>query len=175
MPGPRGRSWLFMQCTRSSLPGDIKQPALYFERIKMRKTLAILTLLTVCMGMWPSSVFGQNRELPAQATDHRAEVSYPVHRDTSSRPLREMFDTGAPQKPARGGRDFEPGRPDSAGNANPKGIDPLAGKSVGSPNTFADPKASTVGTPVDPNFRVAPPDTTGDLGPNHYVQWVNLR
>mgnify|MGYP003351309569 CR=1 FL=1 len=22
---------------------------------------------------------------------------------------------------------------------------------------------------------VAPPDTTGDLGPNHYVQWVNLR
>jgi hypothetical protein len=86
-----------------------------------------------------------------------------------------MFDTGAPQKPARGGRDFEPGRPDSSGNANPKGIDPLAERSVGSPNTFADPKASTVGTPIDPSARVAPPDTTGDVGPNHYVQWVNLR
>jgi hypothetical protein len=141
----------------------------------MRKTLAILTLLTFCLGMWPSSVFGQNRELPAQATDHRAEVSYPIHRDTTSRPLREMFDSGESPKPARGGRDFEPGRPDSVGNANPKGIDPLAERSVGSPNTFADPKASTVGTPVDPNFRVAPPDTTGDVGPNHYVQWVNLR
>ncbi|MBI1925319.1 T9SS type A sorting domain-containing protein [Candidatus Poribacteria bacterium] len=23
-------------------------------------------------------------------------------------------------------------------------------------------------------FRVAPPDTNGDVGPNHYVQWVNL-
>jgi len=22
---------------------------------------------------------------------------------------------------------------------------------------------------------VAPPDATGDVGPNHYVQWVNLR
>jgi hypothetical protein len=35
--------------------------------------------------------------------------------------------------------------------------------------------AGSFGTPVDPAARVAPPDTTGDLGPNHYVQWVNLR
>jgi hypothetical protein len=125
--------------------------------------------------MAPTASFGQNKDLPAAATEHRAEASYQVHHDTTSRPLREMFDTGAPQKPARGGRDFEPGRPAPVGNANPKGIDPLAERSVGSPNTFADPKASTVGTPVDPSLRVAPPDTTGDVGPNHYVQWVNLR
>ncbi len=131
----------------------------------MRKTLAILTLVTVCLAMAPTSAFGQNRDLPAAAIEHRAEASYPTHRDTTSRPLREMFDTGAPAKPARGGRDFEPGRPDSAGNTNPKGIDPLAERSVGSPSTFADPKASTVGTPIDPNARVAPPDTTGDVGP----------
>ena len=37
------------------------------------------------------------------------------------------------------------------------------------------PNAATNGTPIDPNARVAPPDTTGDIGPNHYVQWVNLR
>ena len=28
---------------------------------------------------------------------------------------------------------------------------------------------------MDPSYRVAPPDTTGDLGLTHYVQWVNLR
>ncbi|HEX8852206.1 MAG TPA: hypothetical protein VF754_01895, partial [Pyrinomonadaceae bacterium] len=40
---------------------------------------------------------------------------------------------------------------------------------------FAQPKAATIGTEVDPSARVSPPDTTGDVGPNHYVQWVNLR
>lgn len=141
----------------------------------MRKTLAILTLITVCMAMAPTAAFGQNKDLPAAATEHRAEASYQVHKDTTSRPLREMFDSGERQKPARGGRDFEPGRPEPVGNSNPKDIDPLAERSVGSPSTFADPKASTVGTPIDPSLRVAPPDTTGDVGPNHYVQWVNLR
>lgn len=141
----------------------------------MRKTFAVLTLITVCMAIAPTAAFGQNKDLPAAASEHRAEASYPVHHDTSKRPLREMFDSGERPKPARGGRDFKPGRPDSSGNDNPKGIDPLAERSVGSPNTFADPKASTVGTPIDPNARVAPPDTTGDVGPNHYVQWVNLR
>ena len=60
-------------------------------------------------------------------------------------------------------------------NSNRPFTDPLADKSVGVPSALAEIKASTNGTPVDPNFRVAPPDTTGDVGPNHYVQWVNLR
>ena len=145
-----------------------------FERKEMRRTLAIVTLLTLCFATWPASAFGQ-RQLPPQAIEHRAEASPEVHHDTTTRPLREMFDRGEKPAPARGGRDFEPGRPEPVGNAQPKGIDPLAERSIGSPNTFADPKASTVGTPVDPSARVAPPDTTGDLGPNHYVQWVNLR
>jgi hypothetical protein len=51
----------------------------------------------------------------------------------------------------------------------------LVDRSISSPSTFGEPKAATGGTPVDPSFRVAPPDTTGDVGPNHYVQWVNLR
>jgi hypothetical protein len=86
-----------------------------------------------------------------------------------------MFDRGDRPDMARGGRDFEPGRPQPVGNTNPAGIDPLVERSVGAPSALALPKAGTVGTPVDPSFRVAPPDTTGDLGPNHYVQWVNLR
>ena len=140
----------------------------------MRRTLAIVTLFTLCFATWPASAFGQ-RQLPPQAIEHRAEASPEVHHDTTTRPLREMFDSGERPKPARGGRSFEPGRPAPVGNAQPTGTDPLAGKSIGSPNTFADPKASTIGTAVDPSLRVAPPDTTGDLGPNHYVQWVNLR
>jgi len=86
-----------------------------------------------------------------------------------------MFERGERPSVARGGRDFEPGRPEPVGNVNPGGIDPLVDRSISSPSTFGEPKAATNGTPVDPSFRVAPPDTTGDVGPNHYVQWVNLR
>lgn len=136
----------------------------------MRKSLAIFALLTVCLAISPLSTYGQSD----QAIEHRAEVTQPVHFDRS-RPLREMFDRGDRPDMARGGRDFEPGRPQPVGNTNPAGIDPLVERSVGAPSALALPKAGTVGTPVDPSFRVAPPDTTGDLGPNHYVQWVNLR
>ncbi len=143
----------------------------------MKKTFATLALLTLCIAtLWPASMLAQNNgSLPAQALENRAEVSGPVHHDTSARPLREMFDRGDRPAVARGGRDFEPGRPQPVGNVNPGGIDPLAEKGVSSPSAFAQPKAATNGTPVDPSFRVAPPDTTGDVGPNHYVQWVNLR
>lgn len=141
----------------------------------MKKTVAILALLTLCLATAPFSTSGQNNNsLPEQAMEQRAEVSQPVHYDRS-RPLREMFDRGDRPEMARGGRDFEPGRPEAVGHTNPSGIDPLVERSIGSPSALALPKAGTVGTPVDPSFRVAPPDTTGDVGPNHYVQWVNLR
>jgi hypothetical protein len=109
-----------------------------------------------------------------QALEHRAEVTRPTHYDTSSRPLRDVEPSAVPER-ARGGRDFEPGRPQPVGNSNSTAVDPLAARSVGASRADVMPKASTVGTPVDPNARVAPPDTTGDLGPNHYVQWVNSR
>src|SRR5215218_9417994 len=109
------------------------------------------------------------------ALRHRAEVSFPVKFDKTPKPLREMFDTGERPEPARGGRDFEPGRPQPVGNRITPFTDPLADKSVGVISALAEIKASTNGTPVDPQARVAPPDTTGDVGPNHYVQWVNLR
>ena len=109
--------------------------------------------------------------LPPQA---QAVVSLPVHSDRTSVPLREMYDRARPPA-ARGGRDFEPGRPSPVGNTNPVVVDPLAAGGVGHSSAAISPLASTTGTPIDPSARVAPPDTTGDLGPNHYVQWVNLR
>lgn len=137
----------------------------------MKKVFALLIAGALCViAFLPLSISAQSEV----AQQHRAEVSQPIHHDTS-RPLREMFDRGERPASARGGRDFEPGRPEPVGNINPGGIDPLAGKSISSPAAFAQPKAATNGTPVDPSFRVAPPDTTGDVGPNHYVQWVNLR
>ena len=109
------------------------------------------------------------------AQQHRAEITRPVHFDKSAKPLREMFDTGEKPQPARGGRDFEPGRPQPVENNNRPFTDPLADKSVGAVSAAPEIAASTAGVPIDPSNRVAPPDTTGDVGPNHYVQWVNLR
>lgn len=119
----------------------------------------------------PLIVHGQSET----ALRHRAEISRPIHFDTTTKPLREMFETGERPAPARGGKDFEPGRPQPVGNSNGSFTDSLAERGVGSPSALAEIKASTIGTAVDPAARVAPPDTTGDVGPNHYVQWVNLR
>ena len=138
----------------------------------MKKLHAVFMIFVLCaVSSLPLAVRAQS----AVAEQHRAEVSYPIKFDKTPKPLREMFDTGENQKPARGGRDFEPGHPQPVGNQNRETIDPLAAQGVGAPSALAEPKAATVGTPVDPSLRVAPPDTTGDVGPNHYVQWVNLR
>lgn len=139
----------------------------------MKKLHALFLIVILCaVSSLPLTVVQSQSEVGQQ---HRAEMSHPIHFDKTTKPLREMFDTGEPQKAIRGGRDFEPGRPQPVTNVNREFIDPLASKGVGSPAALADPKASIVGTPVDPQARVAPPDTTGDIGPNHYVQWVNLR
>ena len=139
----------------------------------MKKLHALLMIAILCaVSSLPLAVVQGQSDVAEQ---RRAEVSFPIHFDKTPKPLREMFETGEPQKPARGGKDFEPGRPQPVGHANKEFTDPLAARGVGLPSALADPKASVVGTPIDPAARVAPPDTTGDVGPNHYVQWVNLR
>jgi hypothetical protein len=137
----------------------------------LRRTLAIVAFAALGLALCaPSSVLAQG-----QSAEHRAAISQAIHHDTTSVPLREMFERETPG-PARGGRDFEPGRPEPIGHVNPAGVDPLAVSGTGSVSALGiDTAASIGGVPVDPNARVAPPDTTGDLGPNHYVQWVNLR
>jgi hypothetical protein len=149
----------------------------------MRRSFAVFTLLMFCfVALAPISVLGQGGgdiiirggAPQSQPGDQQGEISDATHHDKTPRPIREMFERGERGVP-RGGRDFEPGKPQAVGNSNPAGIDPLVDRSISSPSTFGEPKAATGGTPVDPSFRVAPPDTTGDVGPNHYVQWVNLR
>jgi hypothetical protein len=141
----------------------------------MRKILVLVVLTALCnLTFLPAAARAQTGGAPPQAVASRGEISRAVHFDTSTKPLREMS-APKPQAPPRAGRDFEPGRPQTVGNTNPGGIDPLADKSNAAFTAFAQPKAATIGTEIDPSARVAPPDTTGDLGPNHYVQWVNLR
>ena len=138
----------------------------------MRKIHALLMITVLCsVTSVPLMVQAQSDT----ALQHRAEISYPTKFDKTPKPLREMFDTGEKPEPARGGKDFEPGRPSPVSDRNTPFNDPLAEKSISLPSALAEIKASTNGTPVDPAARVAPPDTTGDVGPNHYVQWVNLR
>ena len=138
----------------------------------MKKIHALLLITLLCsITSMPLMVHAQSDT----ALQHRAEISYPTKFDKTSKPLREMFDTGEKPAPARGGKDFEPGRPQPVQNSNKPFTDPLAEKSVGLPSALAEIKASTNGVPVNPAALVAPPDTTGDVGPNHYVQWVNLR
>ena len=138
----------------------------------MKKIHALLMMVILCLvSFMPLTVQAQSE----RALEHRAEISYPIKFDKTTKPLREMFDTGERPEPARGGRDFEPGKPERVSNTNKPFTDPLADKSVSAPSALAEIKAATNGTPVDPSFRVAPPDTTGAVGPNHYVQWVNLR
>src|SRR6185369_4864847 len=113
----------------------------------MKKLHAVLMMFILCAVSSLPLVAHAQSEIAEQ---RRAEVSYPTKFDKTPKPLREMFDTGENQKPARGGKDFEPGRPERVGNDNRPAIDPLAEKSVGLPSALAEPKASTVGTPVDP-------------------------
>ncbi|MGH9361489.1 MAG: hypothetical protein ACRD2T_06185, partial [Thermoanaerobaculia bacterium] len=68
------------------------------------------------------------------------------------------------------------GRPDGAG-----GPDPLRQTEAQLPSATATPAPliSFEGLSDDDNaallgFRVVPPDTEGDVGPGHYVQWINL-
>src|SRR5215216_1831486 len=125
--------------------------------MSVKKFHALLMMLILCtVSSIPLMVQAQSDT----ALQHRAEISFPVHFDKTTKPLREMFETGERPEPARGGRDFEPGRPQPVGNRNTPFTDSLADGSVGSPSALAEIKASTGGTPVDPNFRVAPPDTT---------------
>jgi len=138
----------------------------------VKKLHALLLMLILCtVSLMPLMVQAQSET----ALQHRAEISRPIKFDRSPKPLREMFDTGERPGPARGGKDFEPGKPQKVDDTNRPFDDPLAEKSIGLTSALAEIKASTSGVPVDPTFAVAPPDTTGDVGPNHYVQWVNLR
>src|ERR1700716_2713885 len=112
----------------------------------MTKLFTTLVLVALCIAVLPTSILGQNLETVSeqaeQSIEQRGEVTKPIHHDRS-RPLREMFDTNEKTGPARGGRDFEPGRPLPVDNTNPVVVDPLVERSVSMPSALSLPKAGT--------------------------------
>src|SRR6476619_6395365 len=97
----------------------------------VKKFHALAMIVVLCAGAsLPLAVQGQSEV----AEQRRAEISNPIHFDKTTKPLRDMFDTGEAPRKARNGRDFEPGRPQPVSHVNPNFEDPLAAKSIGLPS-----------------------------------------
>ena len=137
----------------------------------MQKTLLLLGSLLLVGLCWTTP------EAQAQNRDGR---TIQVERQDRSRPLRDMIGTN--RGPRRSGPWMVPNRlPSGKGHTeNPSGAEfedvlrqsqpgPLAPSfSANFDGSSDDDNAAVVG------FRIVPPDTQGDVGPNHYVQWINV-
>ena len=121
------------------------------------------TMLALTLGATALISTGSTWAAPAA----RPQVVYPDRTDVSA-PLREL-----PVLPDQAGRKYLP-RKDLAGRLG-----------TSEPTPALDPVLDEAPTPAAAttffNFEgvsnrngVLPPDPNGDIGPNHYVQWVNL-
>ncbi len=130
--------------------------------IRTRVSAVAVSTFTVALG----AALGA-QELPQPAQEHRPTVLLPLHHDVTP-PLREM-----------------PVVPPRTGQESPHAPHPVRGGPVAGPR-LPDPSLQTIApnagaiTPrisfggIGNTAGVLPPDTNGDVGPHHYVQWVNL-
>jgi hypothetical protein len=114
--------------------------------------------------------------LPAGSEAGRGPVVSAADRHDTSPPLRSIPAQLAPAKPDREVPNRKP--LDLAERHKPfvKRPDPLV--QAGRPGPAPAPLVNFAGGSDDDNaaiagFRVVPPDTNGDVGPNHYVQFIN--
>ncbi len=106
-------------------------------------------------------------------TSSRHNTSKPIR---SMQPAQRTLDVQVHRKSID--NKFKVGTPYSSGAADKAGfVDPVWQTTAGTqaPQVLAnfdgvsdDDNAALLG------FRIVPPDTDGDVGPNHYVQWINL-
>src|SRR5438132_14248964 len=122
--------------------------------------------------------------LPARAAGAGpgATILQPVAHDVSP-PLRSLH--ASPVPPAgKGNHSHRPFKPNSTGPSLPTASGSIQTSPIGTaiPNTATNfegvsnaDNAALFGPPLyNPPLQPVPPDTNGDLGPNRYVQWVNL-
>jgi hypothetical protein len=130
--------------------------------IRTRVSAVVVSTFTVALG----AALGA-QELPQPAQVQRPTILLPVHHDVTP-PLRDMpvipprTDRESPHAPlpVRGGPVAGPRLPDPSLQTT-------------APNAGAiTPRISFGG--IGNTAGVLPPDTNGDVGPQHYVQWVNL-
>ncbi|HUP27635.1 MAG TPA: hypothetical protein VM409_04305, partial [Chloroflexia bacterium] len=108
----------------------------------------------------------------AQEAQAPFEVGSSVKNDVSP-PLRDM--KTVPAEPWTTVREMPEPKGEGQGSTDPSpaGVDPVVQKEFG-PNALAMPAASKNFAGLTNRNGVYPPDTNGDVGPNHFVQWVNL-
>ena len=130
----------------------------------MRPLLVLTTITAVAAGVWLA---------PPASSEDRPDVSSAVFSDTSE-PLREL---DAARSPSDGGQDVVPQKPTPGERIDDMLSGDLVPPSIPNP-TGSAPDQQMPGILEDfegLNNRngYLPPDTVGDVGPNHYVQMVN--
>ena len=126
---------------------------------------------TFFVGLFVAAGLAAPPEAAAAEIKHPAQVSRAAKYDLSPplrtiKPLQEVqAGAKAPENPY-----IEKKKRDT-GNAPSTGADAALQQKPGQTNMPA-PLVNFEG--VNNTFGVLPPDTTGDVGPNHYIQWVNL-
>jgi hypothetical protein len=128
----------------------------------------------------PQTTDGSWFEDPATPTANKPRVIYPSRRGQSA-PLREIM--AQPPQPTSGEprvmpdlrppvrrdrRAVDPTSPDSTIQLSVDGNKAAPAPTLSFDGLSNADNAAAVG------FQVWPPDVNGDVGPNHYVQWVNL-
>jgi hypothetical protein len=138
------------------------------KRSVARPGVVLLGAFGLLVPLLVGTATGQVPDLPVGGAE--PVVRFPVASDTSpSLRSLEPLPLLAGQGPFKKGRLREP-RPDGPGIPDPV----LQGTQGG--NELSPPNVSFEGISNDENFPfgVIPPDTNGEIGPNHYVQMVNL-
>ena len=130
----------------------------------MRPLLVLATVTAVAAGVWLA---------PPASSEDRPDVSSAVFSDTSE-PLREL---DAAPSPSDDGQDVVPQKPTPGERIDDMLSGDLVPPSIPNP-TGSAPDQQMPGILQDfegLNNRngYLPPDTVGDVGPNHYVQMVN--
>jgi hypothetical protein len=135
-----------------------------------QKTWVSFVLVMMTAWLLPAAgTAAQRRPTVGKALKH--DVSLTLSEMAASMPRPQIVDREVnPLHPPR------PGKPDFVGQTDPvrQSVALLPGAAL-----TPQPLLNFEGLSDDDNravvgFRVVPPDTEGDVGPSHYVQWINL-
>jgi Fibronectin type III domain len=128
----------------------------------------VRTVAALAVALSVPGLLAAQPAIPPQAAEHRPTILTPQHHDVTPAlrdmrliaPERENQETPHPPFPVHGGPRFLSERRDGALQTAPASLSAIT------------PKVSFEG--IGNTAGVLPPDTNGDVGPNHYIQWVNL-
>ena len=136
--------------------------------------LRVLFIISFCLSVGTLAPVRAIPLKPGSATGPGPVISIAEHQDLS-RPLREL--SAAPLAAYSGSIKDIPLQPLSKpapDPAAPPAVNRISAQSLDATNLVAMPAPLKVWEGVPNRNGVLPPDTNGDVGPNHYVQWVNL-